>query len=309
MMKKTLKLVTRQSKLAIWQAQHVADRLKEIDPALDIELVKVSTKGDEILDRSLAKIGGKGLFLKELQALVLQGEADFAVHSLKDVPAQQPQGLQLVAFTKRLDARDCLVSREGYALENLSQGARIGSSSLRRQVQLKRLRSDLNLMEMRGNIDTRLKKLFDGQCDAIVLAAAGLIRLGLDAHITQYFEPDVFIPAVGQGVLAIECLESNIPLKAILDNLNHDETAHLVCAERALNAKLGGNCQVPLGIYAKTLDKNQLELTALIADPVSDWSLRLSLQGPIENAMQIGEALALKMLEQGAGDVLWRCEQ
>jgi hydroxymethylbilane synthase len=263
----------------------------------------MSTKGDEILDRSLQKIGGKGLFIKELEIAMQNGEADLAVHSMKDVPAQMPDGFCLGATMTRANHKDALVTRDGKQLDELPQNALIGSSSLRRQAQLRMLRSDLRIEPLRGNVNTRLAKLENGDYDAIILAAAGLERLELDHHISQQFLPSEMLPAAAQGVLGIECLENNAPLRAILEQLSDPVTVQTTTAERAIARVLDASCQSPVAAYA-TVSNERLALTALVAHPDGSQSIRDSISGDAAEAEQLGEALALRLLENGARELL-----
>ena len=283
-----IRIATRKSALALWQAEHVAAELRKLDDVDDVELVPLSTRGDEILDRSLQKIGGKGLFIKELEVAMQQGNADIAVHSMKDVPAEMPEGF-------------CAGDRE--TLDDLPEGARVGSSSLRRQAQLRMMRPDLVIEPLRGNVNTRLAKLEAGDYDAIILAAAGLERLGLEQHISRQFTTGEMLPAAAQGVIGIECLSARDDLRNILENLNDPKTALTTLAERTIALALQANCQSPVATYA-TIDDEELELTALVAMPDGSRHLRESLQGPARDAEQIGPQLARKLLDLGAAELL-----
>lgn len=243
---KTLKIATRQSPLALWQAEHIRARLQELHPDLTVELVKFVTQGDKILDTPLAKIGGKGLFVKELEAALLDGRADLAVHSMKDVPMALPEGLTLAVICEREDPLDAFVSNHFEKFADLPQGARVGTSSLRRKSQILKQRPDLQIIDLRGNVGTRLSKLDDGQYDAIILASAGLKRLGLEERIRHCIEPSVSLPAVGQGALGLECRADDQDVLALIQPLLHTETDVCVRAERAFNAYLEGGCQVPI---------------------------------------------------------------
>jgi hydroxymethylbilane synthase len=298
-----IRIATRKSALALWQAEHVADRLRQLNDVDDVELVPLSTRGDEILDRSLQKIGGKGLFIKELEVAMQQGKADIAVHSMKDVPAEMPQGFCLAAVLDRANHADAFVSTRYGSLEELPLAARVGSSSLRRQAQLRMMRPDLVIEPLRGNVNTRLAKLEAGEYDAIILAAAGLERLGLQHHIRQCFATEQMLPAAAQGVIGIECLEERTELCAILGQLEHAETAKTTVAERAVALTLQANCQSPVATYA-TLSEGRLCLTALVALPDGSQSLRDSLEGPADDAEEIGRRLAASLLDQGAGELL-----
>jgi hydroxymethylbilane synthase len=298
-----IRIATRKSALALWQAEHVADRLRKFDDVVDVELVPLSTRGDEILDRSLQKIGGKGLFIKELEVAMQKGEADIAVHSMKDVPAEMPEGFCLAAVLERANHADAFVSVNHASLAELPDAARVGSSSLRRQAQLRMIRPDLVIEPLRGNVNTRLAKLEAGEYDAIILAAAGLERLGLQQHIRQQFATDEMLPAAAQGVIGIECLSERDDLRAVLARLEDAETAKTTVAERAVALTLQANCQSPVATYA-TIADDRLRLTALVALPDGSRSLRESLEGPASDAERIGRELAATLLEQGAGELL-----
>ncbi len=298
-----IRIATRKSALALWQAEHVADRLRQLDDVNDVELVPLSTRGDEILDRSLQKIGGKGLFIKELEVAMQQGDADIAVHSMKDVPAEMPEGFCVAAVLDRANHADAFVSANYASLGDLPDAARVGSSSLRRQAQLRMIRPDLVIEPLRGNVNTRLAKLEAGEYDAIILAAAGLERLGLQHHIRQQFATDEMLPAAAQGVIGIECLSEREDLRAVLARLEDAETAKTTVAERAVALTLQANCQSPVATYA-TIADDRLELTALVALPDGSRSLRDSRVGPASDAERIGRELAATLLEQGAGELL-----
>jgi hydroxymethylbilane synthase len=284
-----IRIATRKSALALWQAEHVAAELRNLDEVEDVELVPLSTRGDEILDRSLQKIGGKGLFIKELEVAMQEGAADIAVHSMKDVPAEMPDGFCVAAVLERASHADALVAGDCRSLEDLPQGARVGSSSLRRQAQLRMMRPDLVIEPLRGNVNTRLAKLEAGDYDAIILAAAGLERLGLQEHISRRFTTDEMLPAAAQGVIGIECRSDRSDLRAVLANLNHARTAETTLAERATFAKIDGD---------------ELNLTALVAMPDGSRYLRESLRGATDDAQGIGERLADKLLGLGAAELL-----
>ncbi|MEN8261728.1 MAG: hydroxymethylbilane synthase [Pseudomonadota bacterium] len=298
-----IRIATRKSALALWQANHVAAVLNELPEVSATELLPLSTKGDEILDRSLQKIGGKGLFIKELEIAMENGEADLAVHSMKDVPAEMPDGFCLAATMARANHRDALVTDGDRQLDDLPQNARIGSSSLRRQAQLRMLRPDLRVEPLRGNVNTRLAKLKNGDYDAIILAAAGLERLELDHHISHQFSPDEMLPAAAQGVLGIECLESNSGLRAILGNLSDPVAVQTTTAERAIARVLQANCQSPVAAFA-TVDNDTLALIALVAHPDGSKSIKESISGNADDAEQLGETLAARLLKNGARELL-----
>ena len=263
----------------------------------------LSTRGDEILDRSLQKIGGKGLFIKELEVAMQAGDADIAVHSMKDVPADMPEGFCIAAVLERANHADSLVSRDGSSLDSVPQGGTIGSSSLRRQAQLKLLRPDLHIEPLRGNVNTRLAKLDNGDYDAIILAAAGLERLGLEDRISQKFSPDEMLPAAAQGVIGIECLVTNTALREVLEKLTHQATLHTTTAERAIASTLSASCQSPVATYA-TIADDTLTITALVAMPDGSRLVRDALSGPVSDAERLGQDLANRLLEQGAGEIL-----
>ena len=298
-----IRIATRKSALALWQAEHVADMLAALPDVDSVELVPLSTRGDEILDKSLQKIGGKGLFIKELEVAMQAGIADIAVHSMKDVPADMPEGFCIAAVLERANYADALVGGEQCSLASLPQGARVGSSSLRRQAQLKLMRPDLLIEPLRGNVNTRLAKFESGEFDAIILAAAGLERLGLQHHISQQFTPDEMLPAAAQGVIGIECLESNNELRAVLDKLNHAATAQTTAAERAIAKTLQANCQSPVATHAVISDAT-MTVTALVAMPDGSESIRDAVQGAADDAEQLGEELANRLLASGAGELL-----
>ncbi len=298
-----IRIATRKSALALWQAEHVADMLRALPEVRSVELVPLSTRGDEILDRSLQKIGGKGLFIKELETAMEAGDADIAVHSMKDVPADMPDGFCIGAVLERANHADALVSGNGDTLAALPGGARIGSSSLRRQAQLKLMRPDVSVEPLRGNVNTRLAKLENGDFDAIILAAAGLERLGLQHHISQQFSPDEMLPAAAQGVIGIECLESNGELRALLEKLNHEPTVQTTAAERAIAKTLEASCQSPVATHA-VIDGDSLTVTALVAMPDGSRSIRDTISGAIGDAEKLGQDLAHRLLDQGAGELL-----
>ncbi len=298
-----IRIATRKSALALWQAEHVAGLLGALPEVGAVELVPLSTRGDEILDKSLQKIGGKGLFIKELEVAMQVGDADIAVHSMKDVPAEMPEGFCLAAVLERANHADALVGGNGRAFDDLPQGARIGSSSLRRQAQLKLLRADLHIEPLRGNVNTRLAKLDNGDFDAIILAAAGLERLGLQHYISQQFAPEEMLPAAAQGVIGIECLESHAELRAVLAQLNHEPTVQTTAAERAIARTLQANCQSPVATYA-VIEDALMTVTALVALPDGSDSVRDSVQGPVADAEDLGIQLAENLLAKGAGELL-----
>jgi len=298
-----IRIATRKSALALWQAEHVAALLAELPEVDTVELVPLSTRGDEILDRSLQKIGGKGLFIKELEIATQAGEADIAVHSMKDVPAEMPPGFCLATMLERANHADALVSPNGEQLSDLPQGALIGSSSLRRQAQLKMMRPDLRIEPLRGNVNTRLAKLDNGDYDAIILAAAGLERLRFNDRISQLFVPDEMLPAAAQGVVGIECLEKATELRTVLAQLNHATSVQTTLAERAIARVLEASCQSPVATYA-VIDEDLLTVTALVAMPDGSKSIRDSVSGKAADAEALGEQLAARLLAKGAAELL-----
>ncbi|WP_084977709.1 hydroxymethylbilane synthase [Plesiomonas shigelloides] len=303
MSKQLIRIATRQSPLALWQAEHVRQLLCAQHPELEVTLVPMVTKGDVILDTPLAKVGGKGLFVKELELALLEQRADIAVHSMKDVPVEFPDGLGLVCICERDDPHDALVSNHYDSLDALPQGAIVGTSSLRRQCQLRAARPDLHIKDLRGNVGTRLSKLDNGEYDAIILAAAGLRRLGLEARIRARLSVQQSLPAVGQGAIGIECRLDDARVRALLAPLNHADTADRVVAERAMNNRLQGGCQVPIGSYAE-LTGDQLYLRALVGAPDGSRLLQADICGPRTEAEQLGSALAEQLLDAGAGSIL-----
>ncbi|MGO3421861.1 MAG: hydroxymethylbilane synthase [Pseudoalteromonas distincta] len=300
---KLVRIATRKSALALWQAEFVKAELERFHADVRVELVPMSTQGDIILDTPLAKIGGKGLFVKELEQAMLDGRADIAVHSMKDVPVEFPQGLALHTICEREDPRDAFVSNNFANLSELPQGAIVGTSSLRRQCQIKALRPDLDIRDLRGNVNTRLGKLDDGQYDAIILAAAGLIRLEMESRIADYIEPEVSLPANGQGAVGIECRIDDKVTKALLAPLEHTQTRIRVNAERSMNRYLEGGCQVPIGAYA-LVDGEQVHLRGLVGAVDGSEILRDEVTGHVNDAEKIGIELAKKLLAQGADKIL-----
>ncbi len=295
-----VKIGTRKSKLALWQANFVKDFL-ERHHGIEVELVKITTKGDKILDSPLAKIGGKGLFVKEIEEALLRGDIDLAVHSLKDVPMALPEGLKLGAITRRESPYDVLLSRENLTLEELPAGAKVGTSSLRRQVQLKRLRGDLKVEVLRGNVDTRVRKLKEGIYDAIILAHAGVKRMGYEGEITQILED--FIPAVGQGSLAIEIRKGDSDIERLIEGLNHRESYISALCERAFLRELEGGCQVPIGAFARVKGE-RINLRGFLADLEGSRFIEGEVQGSIRDAQEIGKRLAQDILVKGGREIL-----
>ena len=296
-------IASRESALALWQAEHVAERLRTLYPTMRVRILGMTTQGDQILDSPLSKIGGKGLFVKELETAMAEGRAHIAVHSLKDVPMNLPEGFQLAAIGEREDPRDAFVSGTYASLDALPAGARVGTSSLRRECQLRARFPQLIVEPLRGNVQTRLRKLDEGQYDAIILAAAGLKRLGLGARIRNEISPEQSLPAVGQGALGIECLAGRDDLVALLAPLNHSATADCVRAERAMSRTLGGSCQVPLGGYAQIAD-GILNLRGFVAEIDGSRIISGSVSGPCQDAERLGRQLANQLLAQGAGAIL-----
>lgn len=299
----TLKIATRKSPLALWQAEHIRARLQELHPGLTVELVTFVTQGDKILDTPLAKIGGKGLFVKELEAALLDGRADLAVHSMKDVPMHLPTGLSLPVICEREDPCDAFVSNRFEGFEQLPKGATVGTSSLRRKTQILKARPDLNILDLRGNVGTRLSKLDAGEYDAIILASAGLKRLGLSERIKHTLSPELSLPAVGQGALGLECRTDDQAILDLISPLQHEQTSICVRAERAFNSYLEGGCQVPIAAYA-TLENGQLQLEGRVGSVDGLILLSSQVLGQPEHAEQLGIELAENLLSQGAGELL-----
>ncbi len=300
---KTLKIATRQSPLALWQAEHIRERLETLHAGLKVELVTFVTQGDKILDTPLAKIGGKGLFVKELEAALLDGRADLAVHSMKDVPMQLPEGLELAVICEREDPFDAFVSNQYAHFDDLPQGAKLGTSSLRRKSQILKQRPDLDVIDLRGNVGTRLSKLDTGQYDAIILASAGLKRLNLHDRIRHTLTAEVSLPAVGQGALGLECRCEDQQVLDLIMPLMHQDSNACVRAERAFNAYLEGGCQVPIAGFA-TLENDQLQLEGRVGSVDGQVLLQALVSGHPNDAEQLGVELAKKLLDQGAGELL-----
>lgn len=302
-MKNQIVIGTRGSKLALWQADYIEQRLREQYPELSVSQKRVTTKGDRILDVPLAKIGGKGLFTKELEEEMLSGAIDLAVHSLKDMPAKVPDGLVIAAVTKRLDPGDALVSNRFSSFEELPQGAKVGTSSLRRRAQLLCARPDLTMLDLRGNVNTRLRKLDEGEYDAIVLAVAGLKRLGFADRIRQVLPRDMVLPAVGQGALAIETRADDKETRDMLAFLRDEDTICCTEAERSFLARVEGGCQVPVGVYA-TAEGDGLNVEAVIASLDGQRFYRGNVKGTRKDAAKLGENLAEKLLDEGGAEIL-----
>ena len=294
---------TRGSQLALWQAEWVYARLRELEPALAVSLKRIKTTGDKILDTPLATIGGKGLFIKEIEDALLRSEIDLAVHSMKDVPTRLPVGLEILAIPEREDPRDVLITLNKVPLARLVPGSRIGTSSLRRQAQLLHYRPDLSIQILRGNLDTRLWKLEAGEYDGIILAAAGITRLGWTDRVTEYLSPDVCLPAIGQGALALEGRADDGFVREVVVRLDHHPTRTAVTAERALLERLEGGCQVPIAGHA-AITNGTLTLNALIAGVNGRRLLRDSLQGPMRDAHRLGVQLAERLLAHGGDEIL-----
>jgi len=300
-----IRIATRKSQLALWQAEYVSAQLQKHHANLSVELVTMSTQGDKILDTPLAKVGGKGLFVKELETALLEGRADIAVHSMKDVPIELPDGLHLATICPREDPRDAFVSNSYKTLENLPQGATVGTSSLRRQCQISALRPDLKIKDLRGNVNTRLRKLDDGEYDAIILASAGLIRLEMAERISEYIEPHISLPAIGQGAVGIECRKDDERVHQLLKPLHDTKTAIRVTAERAMNYTLNGGCQVPVAGFAE-LSKDTLFMRGLVGEPDGSKIITADIAGKPEDAEELGIVLAEDLLARGAGEILQR---
>ncbi len=298
-----LRIATRKSPLALWQAEHVRTRLQAVHPGLEVELVTMSTQGDRVLDSPLARIGGKGLFVKELEQGMLQGDADIAVHSMKDVPVGFPPGLGIGVILEREDPRDALVSNRFTSVDALPEGARVGTSSLRRQCQLRARRPDLEILDLRGNVGTRLSRLDNGDYDAIVLACAGLKRLGLEARISAALEPEQCLPAIAQGVIGIECRVDDARVQGLIAPLDHPATRLRTLAERAMNATLAGGCQAPVAGYA-VLQGDRIELHGLVGWPDGSEVIRGHISGPAADAEHLGQELAEDLLARGARPIL-----
>ncbi len=302
-MKTNLIIGTRQSLLAMWQSNYIAGRLREEYPGCEVTLKKIVTKGDRILDVPLAKIGGKGLFTKEIEQELLDGTIDLAVHSLKDMPTVLPEGLCLTAITERASAGDAFVSNKYNRIEELPEGSVLGTSSLRRRAQLLAKRPDLKIVDLRGNVDTRLKKLDEGQMDAIILAAAGLTRLGHADRIKEIIPQSYCLPAVGQGALAIECRTDNFKVRQMLDFLNDTATKQATDAERAFLGLLEGGCQVPIGVHAE-VNEGRIAMEAVIASLDGSTVLRDTAEGNAADAVTLGRTLGQKMLDNGGREIL-----
>ncbi len=302
-MSQIIRIATRKSPLAMWQAEEVARQLKQHHAGIQVEFVKMTTKGDRILDAPLAKVGGKGLFVKELEQGMLDGDADIAVHSMKDVPMAFPAGLHLPIIMQREDPRDAFVSNNYKSLDDLPADARIGTSSLRRQLQIKANMPDAQMLDLRGNVNSRLQKLDNGDYDAIILASAGLIRLGFADRISSFIEPEQSLPAIGQGAVGIECRENDETIMSLLAPLNHADTHTRLSAERAMNNRLNGGCQVPIAGYS-VLEGDEIYLRGLVGRPDGSEVVRDDIRGPARQAEALGVELAERLLKQGAEGIL-----
>jgi hydroxymethylbilane synthase len=298
-----IRIGTRGSPLAVWQAEWVRSRLLALHPQYKVELTKIRTTGDKILDVPLAKVGGKGLFVKEIEAALLEGRIDLAVHSMKDMPAEIPSGLCIGVVPERENPLDILIARNGHLFEDLPQGARIGSSSLRRGAQVRHIRPDISVHPLRGNLDTRIRKLDTEGLDAIVLAAAGVKRLGLEARITEYLPETIMLPAIGQGALAIEVREDDGATRELIAPMDHRDTRLAVESERAFLSRLEGGCQVPIAAHAK-ISEDEIELTGLVAEVDGSLLLRDTITGSVDKHEALGVELANQLLGQGARKIL-----
>ncbi len=305
---RTLKIATRESPLAMWQAEHIRTQLQGAHPGLNVELLGMTTRADQWLQTPLAKIGGKGLFVKELEEAMLRGDADMAVHSMKDVPMELPEGLVLQTICERENPTDAFVSNRFGDISSLPQGAVLGTSSLRRQCQIMQLRPDLQVKSLRGNVNSRLRKLDEGEFDAIILASAGLIRLGFGERIAQQLDVETCMPAGGQGAVGIEIREDDFELMQLLQPLAHRESTICVTAERAMNRRLEGGCQVPIAGHATLITgssgTDKVHLQGLVGDADGSTILRAFAEGDIEDAEQVGIDVAEQLLAQGAGEIL-----
>jgi hydroxymethylbilane synthase len=302
-LRKQIRIGTRSSALALWQAEWVKSEFEKRYPGMVVSLTKIKTTGDKILDVPLAQVGGKGLFVKEIEEAMLSNEIDIAVHSMKDVPTLFPDGLHLGAITKREDPRDALLSNRNQTFQDLPQGAKIGTSSLRRQAQLLHARPDFSIQQLRGNVDTRLRKLKEGHFDAIILAAAGVRRLGLGEHVTEYLAPEISLPAIGQGALGIECRVDDRELNDLISFFNHQDSRICVTGERALLRRLEGGCQVPIACHGR-MQSGTLVLTGLVGSVDGKRIIKDSIDGDPEKAEKLGKTLAEQLLSRGADVIL-----
>jgi len=302
-LRKEIRIGTRASALALWQAEWVKSELEKKYPGMTVSLTKIKTTGDKILDVPLAQVGGKGLFVKEIEEAMLANEIDIAVHSMKDVPTMFPDGLHLSCITEREDARDALLTRNNMKFKDLPQGATIGTSSLRRQAQLMSVRPDFKIAQLRGNVDTRLRKLKEGQFDAIILAAAGVRRLGLAENVSEYIDPSISLPAIGQGALGIECRVDDRELNDLIAFFNHQDTRTCVTGERALLRRLEGGCQVPIACYGQMMN-GKLHLIGLVGSVDGKRIIKETIEGEADKAEKLGVTLAEKLLSKGADVIL-----
>lgn len=304
-MSKSIRIGTRGSKLALWQANFVKDSLQKIFPDLKININVIKTSGDRFYDKSLSQIGGKGLFIKEIEEAILGNEVDIAVHSMKDVPVDLPEGLEISVFSEREDARDILISRDNLSFNDLEREAVVGTGSLRRQVQIKRLRVDLRLKELRGNVDTRLKKLADGEYDAIVLASAGVRRLGLENQITQHFSTDEMIPSPGQGIIGIECRVDDEETKMMIGKLNDKSSEISIQAERNFVNILGGDCSLPLGCYCEFKSDSNIDITGFVASVDGKKIVKDRVAGISSQNIELSNKLAENILSRGGKEIIY----
>ena len=293
---------TRGSKLAVWQSEYVKAKVEEVT-GLPVELKIIKTTGDKILDVPLAKVGGKGLFTKELEVELMAGTVDLCVHSMKDVPTELPESLYIAAMPERVDPRDAIVSGAGYDLDTLPQGAKLGTSSLRRRSQVKALRPDLEIVDVRGNLDTRMRKAEDGELDAVILASAGITRMGWADRITHYIDPEQMVSAVGQGAIGIEIREDDEFMRHVMEAIGHPETMECVTAERVVMNKLEGGCQVPIGAYAR-IEGDRMVMDGFVGSVGGETIIRTQLDGPADQPLQLGERMVAKLREMGADEVL-----
>lgn len=303
MAEKTVIIATRGSKLALWQAEWVRSQILRLNPSLKIELLKIKTTGDKILDVPLAKVGGKGLFVKEIEEAILRQEAHLAVHSMKDVPTELPEGLHIRAILKREDPRDVLISRYNLTFESLPKGASLGTSSLRRACQLLSIRPDLKIITLRGNLDTRIRKLNEGKLDALILAGAGVKRLGFEDKITEFLAPEISLPAIGQGAIGIECKTDDTFINNLVNPLNHEDTSICVGAERASLRRLEGGCQVPIAAHARLIGR-RLHIDGLVGSVSGRKIIKSFIEGRPEDAETLGIRLAEGLLSKGAREIL-----
>ncbi len=302
-LKKEVIIGTRDSQLALWQTNWVLKRLKDLNPGCDFKVRHIKTKGDKILDVPLANIGDKALFTKELEVEMINGNIDLAVHSLKDLPTELPEGLKIGAVCERENACDVLLSPYGYTFDEIPEGARVGTSSLRRKAQLLYKRPDLKILDLRGNLNTRIKKMESGDYDAIVLAAAGVIRMGWEEKITQYLNEEIMLSAVGQGAIAVEIRDNDLDIENIIGKINHQETSFCVAAERSFLASFEGGCQIPIGAHAELQD-DKLELNGLVAGLDGSKLLKDKIEGAPQNAQDLGKKLAESLKTRGADEIL-----